>query len=42
MFGLFGSKVTEKDSSNKLKEGFLKKESRHRKICRERYVILTE
>ena len=42
MFGLFGSKVTEMDSSNKLKEGFLKKESRHRKIWRERWVVLTE
>ena len=42
MFGLFGSKVTEMDSSNKLKEGFLKKESRHRKVWRERWVVLTE
>ena len=42
MFGLFGSKVTEMDSSNKLKEGFLKKESRYRKVWRERWVVLTE
>ena len=42
MFGLFGNKVTEMDSSNKLKEGLLKKESRHRKIWRERWVVLTE
>lgn len=42
MFGLFGSKVTEMDSSNKLKEGTLKKESRHRKVWRDRWVVLTE
>ena len=42
MCGLFGSTVTEMDSSNKLKEGLLKKESRHRKIWRERWVVLTE
>ena len=42
MFGLFNSKPTEMDSSNKIKEGFLKKESRHRKVWRERWVVLTE
>jgi len=42
MFGLFTSKPTEMDSSNRLKEGFLKKESRHRKVWRERWVVLTE
>ena len=42
MFGLFGSKATEMDSSNKLKEGLLKKESRHRKVWRDRWVVLTE
>ena len=42
MFGIFGSKPVEMDSSNKLKEGFLKKESRHRKVWRERWVVLTE
>ena len=42
MFGLFGNKVTEMDNSNKLKEGLLKKESRHRKVWRERWVVLTE
>ena len=42
MFGLFSSKPTEMDSSNKIKEGFLKKESRHRKVWRERWVVLTE
>jgi hypothetical protein len=42
MFGLFASKPTEMDSSNKLKEGFLKKESRHRKVWRDRWVVLTE
>ena len=41
MFGLFGNKVTEMDNSNKLKEGLLKKESRHRKVWRERWVVLT-
>ena len=30
------------DNSNKLKEGLLKKESRHRKVWRERWVVLTE
>ena len=30
------------DSSNKLKEGLLKKESRYRKVWRERWVVLTE
>ena len=42
MFGLFSNKPTEMDSSNKIKEGFLKKESRHRKVWRERWVVLTE
>ena len=42
MFGLFSSKPTEMDSSNKIKEGFLKKESRHRKVWRERWIVLTE
>ena len=42
MFGLFASKPTVMDSSNKLKEGFLKKESRHRKVWRDRWVVLTE
>ena len=42
MFGLFSSKPTEMDSSNKIKEGFLKKEARHRKVWRERWVVLTE
>ena len=30
------------DGSNKLKEGLLKKESRHRKVWRERWTVLTE
>ena len=42
MFGLFGNKETTMDNSNKLKEGMLKKESRHRKVWRERWVVLTE
>ena len=41
MFGLFSSKPTEMDSSNKIKEGFLKKESRYRKVWRERWCVLT-
>ena len=42
MFGLFGNKETTMDNSNKLKEGMLKKESRHRKVWRDRWVVLTE
>ena len=30
------------DNTNRLKEGSLKKESRHRKVWRERWVVLTE
>ena len=30
------------DNTNKLKEGLLKKESRHRKVWRDRWVVLTE
>ena len=41
MFGLFGNKDTAMDNTNKLKEGLLKKESRHRKVWRERWVVLT-
>ena len=40
MFGLFGNKETTMDNSNKLKEGMLKKESRHRKVWRDRWVVL--
>ena len=42
MFGLFSSKSTTMDNSTKLKEGLLKKESRHRKVWRGRWVVLTE
>ena len=42
MFGLFGSKPIEIDLTNKIKEGFLKKESRYRKVWRERWVVLTD
>ena len=42
MLGLFGNKETTMDNSNKLKEGMLKKESRHRKVWRDRWVVLTE
>ena len=39
---MFGSKDISIDNTNKLKEGLLKKESRHRKVWRERWVVLTE
>ena len=42
MFGLFGNKETTMDNSNKLKEGMLKKESRHRKVWRNRWIVLKE
>ena len=42
MFGLFGNKDKAMDNTNKLKEVLLKKESRHRKVWRERWVVLTE
>ena len=41
MFGFFSNKVININSSEKLKEGFLKKESRIRKVWRERWVVLT-
>ena len=39
---MFGSKDISIDNINKLKEGLLKKESRHRKVWRDRWVVLTE
>ena len=39
---MFSSKDTQMDNTNRLKEGSLKKESRHRKVWRERWVVLTE
>ena len=42
MFGLFRNKETTMDNSNKLKEGMFKKESRHRKVWRDRWVVLKE
>ena len=42
MFNFFNNKIITINSSDKLKEGFLKKESRHRKVWRERWVVLTE
>ena len=41
MFNFFNNKVISIDSSEKLKEGFLKKESRIRKVWRDRWVVLT-
>ena len=41
MFNFFNNKVITINSSEKLKEGFLKKESRIRKVWRERWVVLT-
>ena len=41
MFNFFSNKVVTNNSSEKLKEGFLKKESRIRKVWRERWVVLT-
>ena len=37
----FSSKVINIDPKEKIKEGFLKKESRYRKVWRERWVVLT-
>ena len=39
MFGFFSDKYVE--IKDKIKEGFLKKESRIRKVWRERWVVLT-
>ena len=41
MFGFFKDKNITINQSDKLKEGFLKKESRIRKVWRERWVVLT-
>ena len=41
MFNFFSNKVITINSSEKLKEGFLKKESRIIKVWRERWVVLT-
>ena len=41
MFNFFNNKIITIDSSEKLKEGFLKKESRIRKVWRDRWVVLT-
>ena len=42
MVGLFGNKETTMDNSNKLKEVMFKKESKHRKVWRDRWVVLKE
>ena len=42
MFNFFSNKIITINSSDKLKEGMLKKESRIRKVWRERWVVLTE
>ena len=41
MFSFFSNKIININSSDKLKEGMLKKESRIRKVWRERWVVLT-
>ena len=41
MFNFFSNKIITINSSDKLKEGFLKKESRIRKVWRDRWVVLT-
>ena len=41
MFSFFSDKIITINSNDKLKEGNLKKESRVRKIWRERWVVLT-
>ena len=41
MFNFFSNKVITINPGEKVKEGFLKKESRIRKVWRERWVVLT-
>ena len=41
MFNLFSNKEVTINQGDKLKEGFLKKESRIRKVWRDRWVVLT-
>ena len=41
MFNFFADKIITINSNEKLKEGYLKKESRYRKVWRERWVVLT-
>ena len=41
MMSFFRDKTVTINSNEKLKEGFLKKESRHRKVWRDRWVVLT-
>ena len=41
MFGLFKQTRVSIDPADKIKEGFLEKESRVRKVWRERWVVLT-
>ena len=41
MFNMFSNKIVTFNPSEKLKEGFLKKESRIRKVWRDRWVVLT-
>ena len=41
MFNFFSNKVITINPSEKVKEGFLKKESRIRKVWRDRWVVLT-
>ena len=41
MFNFFADKIITINSNEKLKEGYLKKESRYRKVWRDRWVVLT-
>ena len=41
MFNFFSNKIITINPSEKLKDGFLEKESRIRKVWRERWVVLT-
>ena len=41
MFNFLGNKIITTNPSEKVKEGFLKKESRYRKVWKDRWVVLT-
>jgi hypothetical protein len=41
MFNFLGNKIITINPSEKVKEGFLKKESRYRKVWKDRWVVLT-
>ena len=41
MFNFLGNKIITINPSEKVKEGFLKKESRYRQVWKDRWVVLT-